>query len=81
MYTGSLERGRSDLDTAFRKIREPWQIFFDDMICLDCGMAGDERLLPPKCHDEEVVEEQRTCVGIPGTGSIGYSDTSYSDTV
>ena len=56
-----------ELDAAFRRIREPWRIFFDDMICRDCGMAGDERLLPPKCHDEEVVEERRACAGIPGT--------------
>ena len=63
----SLERGRGELDAAFRRIREPWRIFFDDMICRDCGMAGDERLLPPKCHDEEVVEERRACAGIPGT--------------
>ena len=69
----SLERGRSELDTAFRKIREPWRIFFDDMMCEDCGMIGDERLLPPKCHEEEVVEERRTCVGIPGTVQGGPS--------
>ena len=32
----------------------------------DCGLVGDERLLPPKCHDEEKVDSGRTCAHIPG---------------
>ena len=29
----SSERGRRELDTAFRKIEEPWRVLFDDRIC------------------------------------------------
>ena len=71
----SIKKGRMELDQAFSKIKEPWELPFEpyDMICLDCGMVGEEKLLPPMCHQED--EEIPGCTPCgsfgPGTGQCG----------
>ena len=59
----SMERGRRELDRAFGKIKGGVPLKFDDKICKDCGLRGDERLLPGMCHDHQVVIKDQTLLG------------------
>ena len=53
------------MDRAFAEICDgPVQVLFDNRICEDCGLVGDERILSPFCHDTVVELPGSSCLGI-----------------
>ena len=75
----SIERGRQELDKAFGKMKGGVPLKFDDKICKDCGLRGDERVLSAMCHDQVNIKRQKILGCIPGmTNMIGSQSSLFN---
>jgi len=50
----------SQIDEAIAKIETPVKVIFEDSKCVDCGVLGDQRLLPDFCHMGELYTHPRS---------------------